>query len=92
MINSHKRTLVCVIAQTRDHKLTWTNFNKYVIKTLNADLAICVSKDKNYNFNNYQYYDFKQIKEQINSKIYFSGLLNQSAYHLNPLKYLYGIL
>jgi len=44
-----------------------------------------------YNFNNYEYFDLNQIQDQINSKKYYSGLLNKSAYHLNPLKYLYGI-
>ena len=85
MINNHKRTLVCVIAQTRDHKLTWTNFNKYVVKTLNADLAICVSKDKNYNFNNSyyknskyrwfckDYKDFAEAFDYAQKKIYLNS-------------------
>ena len=47
--------------------------------------------EKFYNFNNYEYFDFNQIHDQINSKKYYSGLLNKSAYHLNPLKYLHGI-
>lgn len=47
---------------------------------------------KNYNFNNYEYFDLRQIQEQINSKRYYSGLLNKSAYHLNPLKFLYGLV
>ena len=47
--------------------------------------------EKYYNFNDYEYFDLKTIKDQINSKKYFSGLLNNNAYHLNPLKYLYGI-
>ena len=46
---------------------------------------------KFYNFNNYEFFDLNQIQGQINSKKYYSGLLNKSAYHLNPLKYLYGI-
>ena len=47
--------------------------------------------EKYYNFNDFEYFDLKTIKDQINSKKYFSGLLNNNAYHLNPLKYLYGI-
>ena len=46
---------------------------------------------KNYNFHDYKFFDLNGIQEQINSKKYYSGLLNNKAYHLNPLKYLYGI-
>jgi len=46
---------------------------------------------KFYNFNDYEYFDLNQIRNQINSEKYYSGLLNKNAYHLNPLKYLYGI-
>ena len=31
------------------------------------------------------------IKNQINSNMYFSGLINNGSYHLNPLKFLIGI-
>ena len=47
---------------------------------------------KNYDFNNFEYFDTRQIHEQINSKKYYSGLLNKSAYHLNPLKFLNGLV
>ena len=47
---------------------------------------------KNYDFDNFKYFDAKEIQEQINSKKYYSGLLNKSAYHLNPLKLLYGLV
>ena len=47
---------------------------------------------KYYDFDNFKYFDEKEIQEQINSKKYYSGLLNKSAYHLNPLKLLYGLV
>ncbi len=47
---------------------------------------------KYYGFDNFEYFDEKEIPEQINSKKYYSGLLNKSAYHLNPLKFLNGII
>ena len=47
---------------------------------------------KYYDFDNFEYFDEKEIQEQINSKKYYSGLLNKSAYHLNPLKFLNGII
>ena len=46
---------------------------------------------KFYNFDNYEFFNSKKIRNEINSKKYFSGMLNKSAYHLNPLKLLYGM-
>tara|TARA_Y100000590_G_scaffold194218_1_gene220699 strand:+ start:3140 stop:4465 length:1326 start_codon:yes stop_codon:yes gene_type:complete len=46
---------------------------------------------KKYNYNEYIYFNNKEIREQINSKKYYSGLLNKGSYHLHPLKYLYGL-
>ncbi len=46
---------------------------------------------KNYDFDKYEFFNFKKIKEEINSKKYFSGLLNKGSYHLNPLKFLLGL-
>ena len=43
------KTLVCILGQTRAQDITWTNFNKYVLKSLNADLALCVAEKKNLN-------------------------------------------
>ena len=40
------KTLVCILGQTRAQDITWTNFNKYVLKSLNADLALCVAEKK----------------------------------------------
>lgn len=33
--------LVCVLAQTRAHEITWKSFKKHVLETLGADLAVC---------------------------------------------------
>ncbi len=46
MIKNKKKikTLVCIIGQTRAHEITWNSFNKYVLKSLDADLALCVAE------------------------------------------------
>ena len=46
----------------------------------------------NYNFYDYEYLDSKKIKEEINSKNYYSGILNNGSYHLNPLKFLFALV
>ena len=46
---------------------------------------------KYYNFDGYKFLDKHTIKEEINTDIYNSGLLNNYSYHLNPLKLLLGL-
>jgi len=46
---------------------------------------------KYYNFEGYEFIDQKKIKEEINCKLYSSGLLNKFSYHINPLKFLIGL-
>lgn len=46
------KTLVIVLAETRAHELTFTNFKKNVIDTLNADLCICIGVDDKYDYSN----------------------------------------
>lgn len=48
MIAKNKRikTLVCILGQTRAQDITWKNFNNYLLKSLNADLALCVAEKK----------------------------------------------
>ena len=46
---------------------------------------------KNYNFRGYKVFNNKEIKNEINTDIYKSGLLNLESYHINPLKFLIGI-
>ena len=46
------KTLVCIIAQTRSHEVTWDNFKKNVLDELNADLALCIGINKDYNYQN----------------------------------------
>ena len=38
------KTLVCILGETRAQDITWYNFNKYLLKSLNADLALCVAE------------------------------------------------
>ena len=46
---------------------------------------------KKYNFEGYKFLNLKDIRQEINSNIYFSGLLNTYSYHINPLKFLIGL-
>ena len=46
---------------------------------------------KYYNFSGYKYLDKDEIKNEINTNLYHSGLLNNHSYHLNPLKLLIGL-
>ncbi len=47
--------------------------------------------EKKYNYTKFQYFDEKNIKNEVNSDRYFSGMLLEDSYHLNPLKLTYGI-
>ncbi len=47
-----ERVLVCVLAQTRAHELTWPSFKKHVLDELNADLALCIGTDEKYDYAN----------------------------------------
>jgi hypothetical protein len=47
-----ERVLVCILAQTRAHQLTWSRFKKNVLDELQADLALCIGVDKNYDYSN----------------------------------------
>ena len=49
---SDKRTLVCVIAETRAHKITWPSFKQNLLNELNADLALCISTPDGYDYEN----------------------------------------
>lgn len=40
-----ERVLVCVLGQLRAHELTWPNFKTNVLDELEADLAVCIGTD-----------------------------------------------
>ena len=46
---------------------------------------------KKYNYNKYKFLNQTEINQEIKSKLYYSGMLNEGSYHLHPLKYLYGL-
>ena len=46
---------------------------------------------KYYNFTGYKFLDINAINDEINTKLYHSGLLNNYNYHINPLKFLIGL-
>jgi hypothetical protein len=43
-----ERVLVCILAQTRAHEITWNNFRRNVLEEIGADLAICVGFNAEY--------------------------------------------
>ena len=47
--------------------------------------------EKKYNFSKYFFLNKSEINQEINTNQYYCGLLNTNSYHLNPLKYLYGL-
>lgn len=56
-----KKNLVCILAETRAHKLTWINFKKNLLDAINADLALCISVTDSYDYINpfWQHAKFK---------------------------------
>ena len=47
--------------------------------------------EKKYNFSKYFFLNKSEINQEINTNQYYCGLLITNSYHLNPLKYLYGL-
>jgi len=47
--------------------------------------------EKFYNYSKLELIDQNSIKNEINSDMYFSGLVNKGSYHINPLKFLIGL-
>ncbi|AWW47460.1 hypothetical protein DPM17_01640 [Polynucleobacter paneuropaeus] len=46
------RTLVCILAETRSHEITWSSFKQFVLDPLDADLMLCISTPKDYDYQN----------------------------------------
>jgi len=83
------RTLVIVICQTRGHSTVWPTFKKNVIDTLNADLALCVSRtnqsdhfreNADYIWEYDDYLDwmdaYKLIQKELNSSVDWTSILD----------------
>jgi hypothetical protein len=47
-----ERVLVCIIAQTRAHQVAWPSFKRFVLDELDADLALAVTLDEEYDYVN----------------------------------------
>lgn len=47
-----RKTLVCVISETREAHVVWDSFKKNVIDVLDADLAVCVATPPDYDYSN----------------------------------------
>ena len=47
--------------------------------------------EKKYNYNSLELINKNSIKNEINSDMYYSGLVNKGSYHINPLKFLLGL-
>ena len=46
---------------------------------------------KKYNYSDLELLDQSSVYNEINSNMYFSGLLDKGSYHINPLKFLLGL-
>lgn len=46
------RTLVIVLAQTREHAITFSSFQEHVLQALEADLAVCIGVQADYDVGN----------------------------------------
>jgi hypothetical protein len=53
------KTLVIILAQTRAHELTYESFERHLLNPLKADLCVCISVDKNYDYTNKFYTNAK---------------------------------
>ena len=82
LINTHgidcalKRGIMHVGNTKRDYK--------YFIEEINH-------MAKKYDYYNYEYFDSQNIKDEVASDRYHSGILSKDSYHLNPLKLTYGL-
>ena len=47
-----ERVLVCVLASTRSHELTFASFKRQVLDELGADLALALAIDEKYDYSN----------------------------------------
>jgi hypothetical protein len=47
-----ERVLVCILASTRAHRLTFASFKRQVLDELSADLALALAIDQNYDYGN----------------------------------------
>lgn len=47
-----ERTLVCILAKTRAHDVTFRSFKKFVLDELDADLALALTIDERYDYEN----------------------------------------
>lgn len=45
-------TLVCVMAESRAHSLTWKKFRANLLDHLKADLAVCIETPETYDYSN----------------------------------------
>ena len=66
-VNKKNKTLICILGQTRAQDITWDSFNKYLLKSLDADLALCVAEK---NKNNHMYKNAKYIWKYKDSADY----------------------
>lgn len=49
---SENKTLVIILAETREHEKTYENFAQNILKPLQADLAVCIGIKNNYAYDN----------------------------------------
>ena len=78
--------LVIILGQTRCHSKTYDNINHYLLQPLNADLAICIGIENNYDYNNPFYKNSKYkftIKEPDDWGTYYDEIYNTISQNNN---------
>jgi len=85
------KTLVIILAETREYELTFDNFKQNVIDTLNADLCLCIGVKPNYNYNNPFYklakykFSYDEPNDFGNAFDYAYDILSKENREPNPL-------
>lgn len=59
-----ERTLVCVLAETRAHSISWKSFKTNLLDSSRADLLLCISVPDDYDFSN-PFWQFARYKKAV---------------------------
>ena len=79
-----KHEIDCALTQGIMHVGNTKRDYKYFVEEMNH-------MEKKYDYTNYEYFNSKNIKDEVASDRYHSGILSKDSYHLNPLKLTYGL-
>jgi len=93
-----EKTLVIILAETREHETTFDNFKINVLDELNADLCLCIGIKNDYNFDNmyYKTAKYKKLLDEYTEDygVYFEYVYNEltknvSEYEEYTINYLH---